>query len=280
VNEKGDTTWVRRATKLFSNIDEINSTYAADSGINKGISRKADFKRKFLWFHTRYIFSERIEKTMNFGYPVSDFLNNEELAYFYLPESVQGEKQNGADSLKYRILEDTISYKTDRWAEKSLVSEWIGEFSGLTEGKAGSNLSFNSLKERESEFVSTLTLFESKFDSLWENGIILKKWIGEADAIKFKTEADSAIENVTNKVFRDFGGYSMKVVMPGKLIGTNGFIDSSNVIMWPVKSDYFLTGPYVMSAESKIFNGWAWILSGLFIVFVITGLAIRIKKKG
>lgn len=280
VNEKGDTTWVRRAIKLFNNTDEINQTYSADSGINKGISRKAEFQRKFLWFHTRYTFSERIEKTMNYGYPVSDFLDPDELAYFYSTESMQAEKQNGADSLRYRLIEDAISNKTDRWMEKSMVSEWIGDFSELTRGKAGNNLSLDSLKENADEFVSSLTLFESKFDSLWSNGIILKKWIGDADATRFKTEADSAIENVTNKLLKEFSGYSLKVVMPGKLIGTNGFIDSSKVIMWPVKSDYFLTEPYVMKAESKVSNGWAWIISGLFVVFVLTGLLIRIKKKG
>ncbi len=42
--------------------------------------------------------------------------------------------------------------------------------------------------------------------------------------------------------------------MPGKLIGTNGFIDSSQVLLWPVKSDYFITEQYEMWAESKIPN--------------------------
>jgi hypothetical protein len=280
VNEKGDTTWVRRAVKLFNNTDEINQTYLADSGINNGITRKADFKRKFLWFHTRYTFSERIEKTLSFGYPVTDFLNPEELAYFYSPEIMQADKQNGADSMKYRHLEDTINYKTDKWMEKNLVSEWIGDFSELLNGKGGSKLSLDTLKEREDELLNSVKLFDSKFDSLWESGIILKNWIGDTEAIKYRTEADSAIECVTSKLLKDFSGYSMKVVMPGKLIGTNGFIDSSKVIIWPVKSDYFLTGPYIMQAESKVSNVWAWIISGLFVAFVLTGLLIKIKKKG
>ncbi|MBK9392118.1 MAG: hypothetical protein IPN68_18750 [Bacteroidetes bacterium] len=45
--------------------------------------------------------------------------------------------------------------------EKYGVSEWIGDFSELTRGKAGSNLSLDSLKENADEFVSSLTLFES-----------------------------------------------------------------------------------------------------------------------
>jgi hypothetical protein len=67
--------------------------------------------------------------------------------------------------------------------------------------------------------------------------------------------------------------------MPGKLIGTNGFIDSSQILLWPVKSDYFLTEPYEMWAESKSTNTWAWIVSGLFLAFVLTGVLLRIIKK-
>ena len=55
--------------------------------------------------------------------------------------------------------------------------------------------------------------------------------------------------------------------MPGNLTGTNGFIDSSRILLWPVKSDFFLTQKYEMWAESKVPNTWAWVVSGLFVVF-------------
>ena len=52
-----------------------------------------------------------------------------------------------------------------------------------------------------------------------------------------------------------------------------------NTLLWPVKSDYFLTEPYEMWAESKITNPWAWIVSGLFLAFVLTGVMVRVRKK-
>jgi hypothetical protein len=80
-------------------------------------------------------------------------------------------------------------------------------------------------------------------------------------------------------IMNDFKDYSLRIAMPGKLIGTNGFIDSSQVLQWPVKSDYFMSEPYIMWAESKIPNRWAWIVSGLFLVFVLSGVIIKIIKK-
>jgi hypothetical protein len=279
ISEKGDTIWVKRAEKLFKNADEINRSYLADSGANKAVSRKTEFRKKFRWFNTEYRFAEIIDKKMSYGYPVTELLDQEELQWFYSPENVTDEKKNGPDSLRFRALNDTISKKTDKWFLKNLVSEWIGTFSKLAAGKAGNDMSFEALKAREDEFVKIVEGSGDKFDSLWTNGILLKEFIGEANALKYKVEADSAIEIVTENVLFDFSDYTQRIIMPGKVIGTNGFIDSTKVLLWPVKSDFFLTQQYEMWAESKTPNRWTWIVSGIFLVFVLAGIIFRMIKK-
>ena len=280
LNQKGDTAWVKHAVKEFRNIDELNLAYKTDSGANRNFSRETGFKKRFKWFNTEFRFSERIDKELSYGYPVNKFLNSEELLYFYSPESVKNDKENGTDSLKYKALSDSVKYKTDKWTSKNMVSEWIGEFSKLTRGKADEGMSFQSLKSREDEFVTLVEKDDKQLDSLSKNGILLREFVGEANALKYKPEADSALTLTTNKLLAEFHDYSVRIVMPGKLIGTNGFIDSSQVLLWPVKADYFMTEPYEMWAESKVTNMWAWIVSGLFLIFVLTGVIFRIIKKG
>jgi hypothetical protein len=279
VNKKGDSIWIRTAVKEFRNIDELNLTYKTDSSSNRNFSREAGFKKRFKWFNTEFRFSERIDKVLSYGYPVKNFLNSEELLYFYSPESVRNEKENGPDSLKYKALSDSVKHKTDKWTGRNLVSEWIGEFSSLTKGTTDKDMSFQSLKSREDYFAAIIEKEDKHLDSLWKNGILLKEFIGEANALKFKTEADSALSVITKRLTADFKDYSVRIVMPGKLIGANGFIDSSKVLLWPVKSDYFMAEPYEMWAESKMPNAWAWIVSGVFLAFVLTGVIVRLMKK-
>ncbi len=279
LDNKGDSIWIKTAEKQFKNIDELNLAYKTDSGANKNISRQAGFSKRFKWFNTEFRFYERIDKELSFGYPIKDFLNKDELLYFYSTEDLKNTKENGTDSLKFRALRDSVKNKTDNWTEKNLVSEWIGEFSKLTSGKAGNDMTIQSLKAREDEFVKITEKNGIKLDSLWKNGVLLKEFIGEDNALKYKVEADSALSIVTKNLFVNFSDYSVRIVMPGKLIGTNGFIDSSHVLLWPVKSDYFMTEPYEMLAESKETNIWAWIVSGLFLVFVLSGVIIRVIKK-
>lgn len=279
VSKNGDTTWVKRAEKVFKNTDEINLAYKSDTGANKNVTRHTSFEKRFRWFNTEYRFSEVIDKSYSDGYPVKDFLNSEELLFFYSPQSVTDAALKGSDSTRYKILKDSVDAKSEKWMARNLVSAWIGEFSRLTEKKEGSRTVVNSLKSNEKVLADFILKYQDKFDSLWENGVILKQYLGEENYNKFKIETDSASGKALGLVFVDFKDYSVRIAMPGSLTGTNGFIDSSRVLLWPVKSDYFMTENYEMWAESKTRNMWAWVVSGLFLMFVISGIIIkRIKK--
>ncbi len=280
IGNKGDTTWVRRAEKLFKSAEEISLTYKSDSGADKAFSRHAIFKKSFKWFNTEFRFAEKIDKNLSFGYPVKDFMNKEELRYFYSPESLKHKDETGPDSIKFKALGDSVQNKTDIWTARNLVSEWIGEFTRLTGGKTDSGMSFQALKSHEIGLSVLIEKNDKGLDSLWKNGIILREMVGRSNELKYRSEADSALSLVSNKFLSNFSEYSIRTIMPGKVIGTNGFIDSSRVLFWPVKADYFLSEPYEMWAESKITNVWAWIISGLFVVFVLSGVVMRLTKRG
>ena len=279
ISLKGDTTWVKRAEKLFRNVGEINMSYTVDSSVNGKMPRHASFSKKFRWFNTEYRFSETVEKLIPSGYPIVNFLNDDELTHFYSPDYIQFNKESGANSLKYRLLSDSIDKKSDQWIVRNLASIWIDEFSKLVGQSAGPELSAESLKAREGEFISVINESPNLFDSLWTAGVLLKKFIGEENAIKYRTEADSALSAGIEKFLVGFTNYSVRIVMPGKLIRTNGYVDSTKNLLWPVKSDYYITDRYEMWAESKTTNPWAWIVSGLFLVFVAAGIFIKRKPR-
>jgi hypothetical protein len=275
-----DTILVKRAEKWFATADEINRDYASDSSANKFLSRRVSFTKKFRWFHTDYRFEEVIEKSMKNGYPASDFLNPEELVWFYSPENVRDLSLSGPDSLKFKALNDSVDKSKELWTVKSIVSEWIGEFTSFPEVREAGGLSFEALKTKENDFFEIIMNNEDDFDSLWTNGLLLKEFIGEANALKFKEAADSSLSLVTEKILASFSDYTVKNIMPGRVTATNGFIDSTSTLLWPVISDYFLTEPYIMWTESKVPNRWAWIVSGLFVLFVFTGIILTRKKEG
>jgi hypothetical protein len=279
IGKKGDTTYVKRAEKFFENVSLLNETYLKDSSKNRGVQRHASFKKKFRWFNTEYRFEESAGKLISFGYPVTDFLNSEELDFFYSPASLNEKRKSGPDSLRYKALEDTTNKKTDLWIYKNVVSEWTGQFSNLIGDKAGKDMTYESLKAKEGYFMKIVKENENKFDSLWGTGKILREFIGEQNAARYKTEADSAMKLMEKTLFVDFKEYTQRISMPGRLIGTNGYPDSSQMLQWPVKSDYFVSESYIMWAESKTTNTWAWIVTGAFLLFVLAGMILKMIRK-
>lgn len=280
ISEKGDTTWIRTAEKHFADIHKLNNDYKNDSSWNRKAVRSVNLKTNFRWFNTIYRFSEKIDKTLSNGYPVSGFLNNEELQWFYTPWNDQEAKRDGIDSVKYRALTDSVNSRTNEWFFNSIVSEWVHDFSGQIYLKDRKVLAEDTLKVWEKRMLQILEKSEKDFDSLWKSGFALEASVGKDYAGKYRIEADSSLELVEEKIDLTFKQYTMRISMPGKLIASNGYADSSKIMLWSVNSDYFFTEDYEMWAESKVPNIWAWVVSGIFVVFVFTGLIIRKNKRG
>ena len=284
ISEKGDTIWIRTAEKLFKNIEEINEEYKNDKGSNRNFVREARFSKKFHWFNTIYTFSENIDKTFYYGYPVEQYLTKQELEYFYLPESVLADRRNGPDSTNVRQIEDSVEYKSGKWMLTCWISEWNGEFQKLAEKKGEWDANKEFLKTQYSGIVNNLEKSlkdtgEINLDTIFYK--ILNNVFGDELYVTFRPEIDSSVKVFVERfeTANKFEDYSVRTLMPGKLVATNGFIDQNGEILWPAKMKFFLVQPYEMWAESKTSNTWAWVVSGLFLLFVITGLVFRIIKK-
>lgn len=267
IGVKKDTTWFKTAEKTYKNSEELNMAYLNDKGCNRKAIRKATFTSQFKWFFTIYRFSERFEQVLKYGYPKEKFFSKVEIDFSQLPESLAQVRLHGADSVKFRIIADSIEKKSEKWAVSSLISEWIEEFSLLVKDEG----LIKSYLKRNEPYFPGVEVSKNEED-------VLVSLLGKDMYIKYKAEADTALSIVNRRFDISFKEYSEKFVMPGKVIATNGNINSSGVILWPVKDDCFFTTPYEIWAESKVTNIWAWLLSGLFLIFVVTGLLYRLKK--
>jgi hypothetical protein len=280
IGSKHDTTWVRRAEKVFANTSDINYGYKRDTTPNGKFSRHAEFSKKFRWFNTEYRFSEIFDKRIATGISVHKFLNEEESRYFYAPNSYKTVKESGSDSTRYKALADTISKKIELWTLWNIVDLWVNEFTVYLNGQGGPELSADSLRKQEGRIISLIPRNDKALDSLWKAGVIQKEIFGEKNATRYRKEIDTTVTTAVNHFLPDCRDYSVRIVMPGRLTGTNGYIDSSMNLVWPVSADLFTADDYVMWAESKTPNIWAWIVSGLFLAFVVTGIILRKRSRG
>ncbi len=285
LGEDADTSlWILTAEKHFENVDQINAEYEADSGQNKGMTRYAEFAKKYRWFYTEYRYAETVESILDVECAPDSFLNPEELKHFYLPVSISDNLKNGSDSLKYRELEKEIESKTEAWLWTGLVKQWILNLHALASENKNYTLTLKELQSKEDQFLSNLEKYGEYDDFLPDS--IVKYVMGIEFLEDFDLEIDSATEMFESKFgeFIEAIHYELEICMPGKLTESNGFIatneeltDNKN-LLWSVSGEYFFAQDYVMWAESRENNIYAWIISALFVLFVAIGLLLRKRK--
>ena len=284
ISEKNDTTWTLEAEKLFPSVEEINRAYQADTGANSLMKRSANFEKRYRWFNTFYRFSENVEGIMSHNYPLDDYLDSEELTHFYLPSDVRENMESGKDSLQYRALSDSIESKHEKWTMACLVKQWILDLNAICEERASYNYSLEDLQKHENKLIE---FAEIGFDEDFFPDSLLGEVFGTEFLDEYKAEIDSAASllEIPLEKYLDAEQYDMEIRMPGIVIGSNGYIVSledsvqTGGMQWTVSADYFFSGDYVMWVESRVRNVYAWVISGIFLLFVITGLIWRRRRK-
>jgi hypothetical protein len=272
ISEKGDTTWTLTAKRHFESAADITEDYRSYGGSNKRLTRSAGFVKSFRWFTTHYIFSETVEGAMG-GYPPEEWFSEEELYLFYMPDGMVEDLTSGSDSLFYRDRTDSLDKKKEKWVAASFSSVYIEEVVRL--GREMGSAMDTALLSGKREMLSSLVL------DIEDEKSLLDTVFGSEFYENNRTLVDSAMTVAEEKfnIAFESDNYLMQIVMPGTLVGTNGYPDTENGILWKVNGECFLTTDYVMWAESGETNWWAVILSAAFVLFVLLGFIIRIKKK-
>lgn len=274
VSEEGDTTYSLTAIKEFDSVDEINQDYKNYKGTNPGMIRRAYFEKKFRWFNNLYRYSEKVSAAM-VGIPPEDFFTEEEIDYFYMPDKLTDALLEGPDSTKIseEIL-DPLEKRKEEWLGKSLIRALVVKLADTAYANPEIGIDTNRLYRKEKELTSMLF-----FDDLEEEQII-DTLLGKG----FYQDNSILVENFLSEIEKEFGpafeadSYLLQTFMPGELIATNGYLDKEGNVLWEVDGDKFLSSDYEMWIESKTSNPWAWMVTGAFVLFVVSGLLFKAFK--
>lgn len=265
-----DTTWIVTYTKDFSDMEELNATYDQDAGIFQQVKRVVKFHKEFQWFYSRVFFSEECEPLLR-GVAPKDFFTEEELEVFYLSDPQLEEYVMHSDSIERKQLVDEVEEKSARWMMTCFVEDLFENLVTYTEQNTTPitkaelltyRNDFYNIIETEDDISEIIeAIFDKNPEELFGEGIVT--YIAQ-------------LEEEYEQIFNLSGhGYTLDFVMPGTLVETNGALTVDGKIRWNVDSERFISEKYIMTAESRIINLWAWFVSAVFIVFVFSGVLLR-----
>ena len=203
-------------------------------------------KKSFRWFYTYYIYTATYKELQDKGpVPLDNYLNKEEQMIWLHGND---DAFRGMNGIEMNDKLDKLEAKFGEWYKKhsaekgdSMGDADIEEVCGMFD-KACSTKYFSDLYKTNKEMM----------DALCEEKINIAE------------------------VF--YHAIQFELTLPGRLLTSNAKVLKDNVVIWKIDGFRLLAGDYILTAESRVINYWAFGIT-LFMMLFVLGIFIKLYRR-
>lgn len=262
-------------TKHFRDSQELEAEIGRDTNWKKQLVRHLDIRKRFGFFYSYIEYREVYSAANPFTLlPFKGHLSPEDISWLTRRHPIQ----SPSDSVKSKSAED----KALNYIVESATAE-------VEKILADGILKLNDPRldaKRVSEFRDSIRIALTT-DKMKEGVSFIdayRRWTGNpaADRLKeLQPPLFSAFEKKTkfleNLLLME--EFHAEAVLPGLITATNSSALSGNRVSWELFPMAFLLEDYPMTAESRVINIWAFILSGMVLLALVTLLVVKSLKR-
>ena len=267
--------------KACRNIPLINGEYFSISNGKEQMSSLAipteQLKKRFKWFYTYYIYTATYKELPDKGpVPLDKYLNKEEQIIWFRGDNAAFSGMNG---IEQNDKLDKLEAKFGEWYNRSqyeVIWEVIRQFTS----QKGDTVYVNRLNElKETVYTNHLSGKDSSGDAGIDDVCALFDKVGQTNYYLelYKAHA-KAMDNMCEQKIKIaevfYHAIQFELTMPGTLLSSNASLSTNNIMVWKIDGLRLLTGNYVLTAESRVINYWAF---GLTLLIILATLGIFIK---
>ena len=267
--------------KACRNIPLINGEYFSISNGKEQMSSLAipteQLKKRFKWFYTYYIYTATYKELPDKGpVPLDKYLNKEEQIIWFRGDNAAFSGMNG---IEQNDKLDKLEAKFGEWYNRSqyeVIWEVIRQFTS----QKGDTVYVNRLNElKETVYTNHLSGKDSCGDAGIDDVCALFDKVGQTNYYSelYKAHA-KAMDNMCEQKIKIaevfYHAIQFELTMPVTLLSSNAILSTNNIMVWKIDGLRLLTGNYVLTAESRVINYWAF---GLTLLIILATLGIFIK---
>jgi hypothetical protein len=267
------------AHRNYASVDDMALNFKLKKSHKwSGMKVKYALEKKFRWFYTYYIYRETYPKIKHdFEIPIEKYMSKDEAQFWFTgkPDILKG--MNGVEIREYV---GSLENKYNKWVT---YNSWNLEYKVLL-------MNYNKIKKQPVSKarleVLKDTIFESKVKDAEDFNMekILNGY--------FKTNVFSPLWNETDsplkkfeKDFDDQGfmhffteSFNYRLIMPGKIIQPNDAVMQGDTLTMKLTAYRMVPADYVIEAQSRKANVWAFILTGIILIIAIGSFVWKPKR--
>ena len=270
------------ASRRFPSVEAMAENFHFNHGLWSVCKPSIIFKKEFRWFYTYYIYTATYKELQDKGpVPLDNYLNKEEQMIW-----LQGNDDafRGMNGIEMNDKLDKLEAKFGEWYNRSIYEinwEVIHHFASLQ----GDTACLQCLKELKNSVYKKHS--SEKGDSMGDADIEeVCNMFDKACSTKYfsdlyktnKEMMDALCEEKINIAEIFYHAIQFELTMPGRLLTSNAKVLKDDVVIWKIDGFRLLAGDYVLTAESRIINYWAFGIT-LFIMLFALGVFIKLYRK-
>jgi len=97
----------------------------------------------------------------------------------------------------------------------------------------------------------------------------------EKESVMQKSE-EKIFDMITLALFSNKIEYNL--LIPGKVLKTSALIMNGDTLKWQLETTKMITDDYILEAQSRKSNVWAFVITGLFILLTFSGIVHNYRK--
>lgn len=262
--------------KTVASIDLFSKGLRYDENKKSFAVPEENLSKEFRWFYTNYKFTG-VYKKVAYEVPVSidKYLTKEEQKIWSQGDFSKYKALNGSElNDKLGDLESKfIEWYSRNSFELSLES--IKKYSNQNISDADKDAMYKQMQENY-QIVSSYATPESvcnAIDAFYKTSSYSQLYSTKKEAIEEDFDNLGSFVNTLSKVI------SYELIVPGQIVDSNSPIIASDTLTWKVDGIRILFDDYTLSAEYRIVNIWAFVLSGLIVVVAAFSCYLLRRKK-
>ena len=262
-------------TKHYKDCEELKAETGRDTSWLRSLGRRIDIRKRFGFFYSYIEYKEVYTAANPFtALPYKGYVTPEEFLWLTRKHSIQ----SPYDSIKRKDAED----KTMIYLIESATAE-VEKI--LADGILKLNDPHLDAK-RVTEFHDSIRDCLSKWNLKDAAAFIdsYRMWTGDNTVDRLKEIKPPLFQQFNRKakflenllMMEDF---HVEAEMPGLITGTNSSVLSGNRVTWDVFPMAFLLEDYTMVVESRVINVWAFVISGILFLGLLSLLVVKALKR-
>ena len=299
--KEGDTTSDKRytltASRTFKNVGTLKEFFKIESDTSNFVRIDVNLSKNFRWFYTFFKYTEKFNKSFPFNhYPIDNYLSDIEMGYFYtddytyvrefdslvfIEDLEQMPLLSREDSNRMEALELVYTKKFAEWQARNVFEEYIQlirlidtnfvltakeKEALIAESQLIDGFQINLEDNETNSFDSIAKWFQLTEDSI---KLLLPN---ETEVFYKKIELANSFWFVDNEI-------NNQVELPGLLVNSNADSISASTSYWNYNENIFFTKDFNLKAESRVVNHWAFVLTGVITMLLLTLLIVGFVKK-